>query len=86
MLRKYFSIYWKFISLKLYEEMKKSEYIFVAIIAIGTIIFLCFTPKHGTVVYDCSLAEISPDYPIDVKEGCRKLRAEKIKEDLQKSK
>jgi len=28
--------------------------------------------------YDCSIAEISPDYPVQVKEGCRKLRAEKI--------
>jgi len=25
-------------------------------------------------VYDCSLAEISPDYPVEVKIGCRKLR------------
>ena len=29
--------------------------------------------------YDCSISEISPDYPIEVKEGCRKLRADKIK-------
>jgi hypothetical protein len=33
---------------------------------------------HMTVRYDCSIAEISPDYPIAVKEGCRKLRAENI--------
>lgn len=37
------------------------------------------SPKHGVRVYDCSIAEISPDYPIEVKEGCRKLRADKIK-------
>lgn len=24
-------------------------------------------------VYDCRLAEISPDFPIQVREGCRKL-------------
>ena len=36
-----------------------------------------------TVKYDCSIAEISPDYPVAVKEGCRKLRAENI---LQKPK
>lgn len=24
--------------------------------------------------YDCSISEISPDYPIQVKEECRKLR------------
>lgn len=27
-------------------------------------------------VYDCSLAEISPDFPIEVKNECRKLRSE----------
>jgi hypothetical protein len=30
-------------------------------------------PQEGK-VYDCSLAEISPDYPVEVKIGCRKLR------------
>jgi hypothetical protein len=34
-------------------------------------------PRHGEVVYNCEIAEISPDYPIAVKEQCRKLRAEK---------
>jgi hypothetical protein len=29
------------------------------------------------IVYDCRLAEISPDYPIEVKEACRKASAEK---------
>lgn len=29
------------------------------------------------VAYDCSLSEISPDYPIAVKEACRKMRAER---------
>lgn len=36
-------------------------------------------PKEHSRVYDCSISEISPDYPIEVKEGCRKLRSEKIK-------
>jgi hypothetical protein len=31
---------------------------------------------HITVKYDCSISEISPDFPIAVKEACRKLRAE----------
>ena len=30
---------------------------------------------HITVKYDCGIAEISPDYPIQVKEACRKLSA-----------
>jgi glyoxylate utilization-related uncharacterized protein len=30
------------------------------------------TEQHVTVRYDCSIAEISPDYPVAVKEACRK--------------
>jgi hypothetical protein len=33
-------------------------------------------PKYK--VYDCSLSEISPDYPIEVKEECRRIRANYI--------
>jgi hypothetical protein len=35
--------------------------------------------NQRVVKYDCRLSEISPDYPIEVKEACRKLRADKIK-------
>lgn len=31
-----------------------------------------FLPEHGVVVYNCDIAEISPDVPIAVKEECRK--------------
>jgi hypothetical protein len=45
------------------------------------ILFACIitlSPRKGDVVtYDCSISEISPDIPIEVKEICRKLRAEK---------
>ena len=40
------------------------------------IIFLSLPKKGDVVRYDCSISEISPDYPIEVKEQCRKLRAE----------
>jgi hypothetical protein len=55
----------------------------LAIVAI--IIFICVqltfmywakdSFKGVTVRYDCSLSEISPDFPPQVKEECRKLRA-----------
>jgi hypothetical protein len=33
-------------------------------------------PKKGDIIrYDCSLAEISPDFPLEVREQCRKLRS-----------
>jgi len=40
---------------------------------------LVSVPIHGTRAYDCRLAEISPDYPLTVKQECRKLNAENIK-------
>jgi hypothetical protein len=64
-------------------------------IAIITLIIVCFvigvimisvSPKQTGKVYDCSLAEISPDYPLKVKEECRKVRAENFNKDLQKPK
>lgn len=58
--------------------------VFVAIGAgavIGLIISLIvfsdrFLPKGR--VYDCSLAEISPDYPVEVKNECRRIRSQKL--------
>ena len=54
---------------------------------IGIIVFICAqvvffvyaaeSLKGRTVRYDCSIAEISPDYPPQVKEDCRKLRAQR---------
>jgi hypothetical protein len=55
---------------------------------IGFIFAILWNYQHPHLVvrYDCSIAEISPDYPIEVREGCRKLRADNIKENLQKPK
>jgi hypothetical protein len=53
--------------------------IFVVLAIIVFAGYFYFLPKHGEVVYNCSIAEISPDVPIKVKEECRKLRMDKIK-------
>jgi len=34
-------------------------------------------PRHGEIVYNCSIAEISPDFPVEVKEQCRKLNMQR---------
>jgi len=34
------------------------------------------TPQEEYRVYDCSLAEFHPDYPIAVREECRRIRSE----------
>jgi hypothetical protein len=62
------------------------EYAFAIIVLIGSIVFLVVTPQPKVRVYDCSLAEISADIPIQVKEECRKVRAENFNKDLQKPK
>jgi hypothetical protein len=55
------------------------ELLFLAIAVILVFaIAIMFMPKKGDVItYNCSIAEISPDIPLEVKEQCRKLRAEK---------
>jgi hypothetical protein len=62
------------------------EYLFVLIVAVGSLVFLFATPSQTSKNYNCSLSEISPDYPVQVKNECRKLRAENFKENLQKPK
>ena len=53
------------------EQMIKTIILSVIIVLIS-IVFLIIMPKPQGVTYDCRLAEISPDYPIEVKNECRK--------------
>lgn len=56
----------------------------VAILATIFILIFMETNNHGVRVYDCSISEISPDYPVEVKQECRRLRLEEYQN--QKSK
>jgi hypothetical protein len=51
--------------------------VLLAILAMAVV--FAYLPKHGEVVYNCSIAEISPDIPVKVKEECRKLGMKEIK-------
>ena len=51
--------------------------VFLAVLAMSTIFVLL--PRPTERVYNCGIAEISPDIPIKVKEECRKLRMDQIK-------
>lgn len=62
------------------------EIAFAVIVVIGSILFIVLTPSPKGKVYDCSLSEISPDYPVEVRNECRKIRAENFSKDLQKPK
>jgi hypothetical protein len=63
----------------------KIYYILLAFITIIFFVFVTFIiiPKHRVIAYDCRVAEISPDIPIDIKNQCRHIMSEK---DLQKPK
>lgn len=56
----------------------------VAILVTVFILIFIETNNHGVRVYDCSISEISPDYPVEVKQECRRLRLEEYQN--QKSK
>lgn len=49
----------------------------IAIIS-GAVAFLYSTQPDGK-WYDCSISEISPDFPPEVRDACRKLRSEAYK-------
>jgi hypothetical protein len=44
----------------------------IIFVALFWALMFALMPQHGTVVYDCRMAEISPDFPIEVKNECRK--------------
>ena len=60
--------------------MRKRELLLAVVLLSAIIAIMAGTDMHGVKRYDCSLAEISPDYPVQVKEACRRIRAEKRKE------
>ena len=65
--------------------MKKNIWLIpLLIICIIILIFSGFGKSEG-VVYDCSLAEISPDYPFEVKQECRRLRYEMWRKEQEES-
>lgn len=56
---------------------KKAEFIAVALVfSVAILLVILFSPKQREVVYNCSIAEISPDFPVEAREACRKLRME----------
>jgi hypothetical protein len=53
----------------------------LAIISVlGILIVVLFLgPENKGRYYDCRLSEISPDFPVDVREECRRIRLEEYK-------
>ena len=42
------------------------------IILITVLVSIVYASPRGSMKYNCSMAEISPDYPVKVKNECRK--------------
>ena len=61
------------------REIVEISVVVIAVLIAIPIIFLSLPRKGDVIRYDCSISEISPDFPVEVKEQCRKLRADKIK-------
>lgn len=55
--------------------MFKSFVVLFAILAM-LLIFSCIFDFPKGKYYNCDLAEISPDFPVEVRNECRKLRGE----------
>jgi len=66
--------------------MIKKIAILLLLIFLVVIILVSDFGRGQTVIYDCSLSEISPDFPIEVKEECRRLRYEMWKKEQEDSK
>ena len=64
-------------------KVKTPEIITVVVVSLFLSLLLCLLPiaikktDSGKVVYDCRLAEISPDFPIEVRNACRNRNATK---------
>ena len=60
--------------------MKDKLILIVAIIGVVLILLYGELEHDSVVVYDCRLSEISPDFPPEVRDECRKIRLEEYKE------
>ena len=61
-------------------KMSEETLLFIAgaiCVILIPVVFYFIVPRHGVQVYDCRMAEISPDIPLKVKEECRKLNIQR---------
>ena len=61
--------------------MKFMKYLFGIIVLILIVIAIANLEKQEGQWYDCRLAEISPDFPTEVKQECRRINYEHWKKE-----
>ena len=54
--------------MKFSDEIK---FIALSLVVIASLAAAFFQPRYPKITYDCRAAEISPDYPQEVKQRCR---------------
>jgi hypothetical protein len=54
--------------MKLSDEVK---FIGLSFAVVASLAAMFFQPRYPIIKYDCRVAEISPDYPQEVKQRCR---------------
>jgi hypothetical protein len=63
------------------QNLTSKEILWIAAVVISwfvAVIVVSKINKHGVVKYDCRIAEISPDFPPDVRNECRKKNSGRI--------
>lgn len=67
--------------------MRKRDGIFLSLMLVTVFFLMTYYDqpkdsqgKRHAVRYDCSIAEINPDYPVEVKQKCREMLAKANKE------
>jgi len=60
-------------------NIKELAPVAIIVLFLSSMYYIVKESAHSVVRYDCSISEINPDYPLEVKDACRKLRAENIK-------
>jgi hypothetical protein len=58
----------------------KNFVLFIIAVFLTVLLWEATSDESRVIVYDCSLAEISPDYPISVRQECRRLQYNKTKD------
>lgn len=57
------------------------KYLFGIVVIVLIVVALLSVEKQDGQWYDCRLAEISPDYPKEVKQECRRINYERLKKE-----
>ena len=64
------------------SNWKENLVVIIILLILAASIIYDQEQKPRVVIYDCSISEISPDYPPEVKEACRKIRASYYKNNI----